>query len=362
MMVCLSPNGLNRVRADAPPKRVFVGTLDGVTVLEREGAGNAWRNAGQALKGLHISSLLFEPRRGGLFAGIHGSGLYASSDGGQKWDLKTRGLTQPHVYSLAALGNNGDTTLYAGTEPAHLFRSTDYGESWGELSTLRSVPGNEKWMFPAPPHQGHVKGVVFDPRDRRTLFACIEQGGLFKTADGGQTWRELAGYSKPEDLAYRDVHRLVLRPSNPDVMYITSGEGLYCSTDGGEHWEHLTNRSFRIGYPDQLHVSPYDDKVMFMSGSSKSPNFWRDSHVAESTVARSRDGGRSWEVLEQGLPKSMRANIEAISMAVWPDGYALFAGTTDGDVFHSDNEGKSWSRIAAGLPPVSKVGHYRFLR
>lgn len=171
--------------------------------------------------------MLLEPQRNGLFAGVHGAGLYASMDGGETWELKTRGLTQQHVYTLASLERNGDIVLYAGTEPAHLFQSLDYGETWQELPALRTVPDADQWRFPAPPHLGHVKHIVFDPRDNRVMFACIEQGALLKSKDAGQCWHELSGFYKPEvDQVYKDVHRLVMRPSNPDQMYFTGGEGL----------------------------------------------------------------------------------------------------------------------------------------
>jgi photosystem II stability/assembly factor-like uncharacterized protein len=104
--------------------------------------------------------------------------------------------------------------------------------------------------------------------------------------------------------------------------------------------------------------SPLDDQVVFMAGAHTGPGTWRDTHDADATIGRSRDGGRTWEIIDNGLPEHMRGNIEALSMAVWPGGFTLFAGTTDGDVFASEDGGERWSRIAAGLAPVSKGGHY----
>ncbi len=193
------------------------------------------------------------------------------------------------------------------------------------------------------------------------MFASIEHGALLKSTDAGKSWNELSGFYKPEDEVYKDVHRLVIRPSNPDQIYFTGGMGLYSSSDGGQSWEHLTQRSWRIGYPDALFTSPINDMVMFMAGASKAPQNWRQTKTADATVARSRDGGRRWEILE-GFPKSLRGNIEAMSMAVWANKFALCAGTTDGDVFLSEDEGESWFQIASGLAPISKAGHYRQLQ
>jgi photosystem II stability/assembly factor-like uncharacterized protein len=358
MTVCLSPNGSNVFEAQTAPDEVLVATIDGVARLRSTGPGATWRSEDIQLPGLHISSILFEPVGGGLFAGVHGEGLYYSADGGRSWEPRMSGLTVKHVFSLASAQRAGSVVLYAGTEPAHLFQSTDYGETWTELPTLRQVPELDKWTFPAPPHAGHVKAFAFDPRDDRTFYVCVEQGALLKTADGGQTWRELAGYAKREDRAYKDVHRLVLRPDQPDDLFMTNGNGFYLSHDGGETWEHVTDRTFRIGYPDQLVVSPLDSQVLFMAGSEVSPGAWRTTHHANATVMRSSDGARTWEPAGNGLPENMRANLEAMSLCSYPGGFSLFAATTDGEVFASDDQARTWRRIASGLPPVSKVGHY----
>lgn len=362
MQACLSPNGGTTYRGDAPPRALLVATLDGVVALARAAPGAPWQVARRTLPGIHISALLLEPRRGLLFAGVHGEGLYRSQDGGATWEPCTRGLTQLHTYALGAVPHNGDTDVFVGTEPAHLFRSRDYGDSWEELPSLRTVGSPEKWCFPAPPHLGHVKTIDYDPRDSRTLYVGVEQGALLKSRDGGATWRELDGYSRPDDDVYKDVHRIVVDPREPDVLWMTTGVGLYRSDDGGETWERLSDRRSRIAYPDGFLVSPRDADVLFISGSNQSPGEWRHSHHASAAVMRSGDRGRTWELVTNGLPADMRPNIEALSVYAWPGGYTLFIGDTDGDVYASDDEGEHWTCIASGLAPISKVNHYAPLR
>src|SRR5262249_51341399 len=156
MVVGVSPNGRSTYVGEDPPSRLLVATIEGIAVLERTGTDGDWRHDTTVLDGLHISSILVEPTRGGIFAGVHGSGLYRSLDGGQTWELKTRGLTADHVFTVAAVQRGGEVVLYAGTEPVHLFRSTDYGETWEDLPAL---PGMRQdcWTFPAPPHAAHTK-------------------------------------------------------------------------------------------------------------------------------------------------------------------------------------------------------------
>ncbi len=186
------------------------------------------------------------------------------------------------------------------------------------------MPGTEFWTFPEPPRSAHTKMVTFDPRNTQRIYAAIEQGALLKTEDGGQSWRELADYSKPDDGAYRDIHNVMLLPSDPQTVFMATGVGLYKSGDGGERWERLTDEDFRLAYPDHICLSP-DERILFMSGARLHPGHWMSGHIADTTIVRSRDGGNSWDTEPQGFAVAPRANIEALTMACWPGGYALFA-------------------------------------
>jgi photosystem II stability/assembly factor-like uncharacterized protein len=290
-----------------------------------------------------------------MFAGVHKGPVYASADLGETWQLRDKGLTQRDVFSLGCVNFESKLKVYAGTEPAHLFESDDLGQSWREIVSFRTIPSLPNWSFPAPPHIAHVKNITFAPGEPTTIYVSVEQGGLFVSKDAGTTWRELQGF-------YEDVHRLIVRQSNPNWFYITGGNGLYRSMDGGESWEHLTDRSMRVGYPDPLLVHPRQEDLMFMSGALTAPAHWRKNGTADSRIARSRDGGENWEILNNGLPVHIRGNVEAMAMEVWDDSFGLFAGTTDGDVFYSDDEGEQWTKIVTGLPPISKHLHYNLLQ
>lgn len=362
MIACLSPNGQNVNTGAAPPNRLLVATLRGISVLERDRPGARWADRGLRLEGHHCSSLMIEPRRGGVFAGMHSGGLHFSPDGGETWEKRSDGITIEHVFSLGYAHKHDDVVLYAGTEPASIFRSDDYGRSWVELPGVKETKGREKWSFPSPPHQAHVKTMTIDPRNPDVIYAGVEQGDLLKTTDGGATWRVLDDYSKPTDWTYRDIHLVVVHPWDSAELYLTTGMGLYRSRDAGAHWELIVDNSFHIGYPDHLIVSPRDVDTMFMAGAGKDPGTWQTSHNAGGTVARSRDRGMTWTDASRGFPDDRRPNIEAMSIAAWHDGFVLFAGTTDGVVFASEDEADSWTMIADGLAPVTKGRHYRALQ
>lgn len=358
---CLAPNGMNVYRGNAASTRLLVGTAKGVVALERA-PGRDWSLAGTALDGPHISSMLIDPIRGGVYAGVHKGGVFFSPDQGRSWEERSEGIRVKHVFSLGCAVEGGQPVIIAGTEPVSAFRSRDEGRNWEECPNLRDMEGKEKWMFPMPPHIAHAKTIAVDPRDPKTIYVGVEQGGLFKTRDGGNSWRELDSYSKPEDEAYRDIHQIVLRPNHPDEVFLTSGNGLYRSRDGGENWDQLTQRgSFRIGYPDKLIFSPSDDRTMYICGSLGNPGTWIRLHTANATVMVSRDLGESWTIVSKGLPEPMTANLEAMCMYAWPGGFELFGGTTDGAVYFSDDGAESWRHIAGNLAPVSKVEHFRLL-
>jgi photosystem II stability/assembly factor-like uncharacterized protein len=358
---CLAPNGMNVYRGNAAATRLIVGTAKGIALLERA-PGKDWGFTGMALDGPHISSMVIEPIRGGLYAGVHRGGVFFSPDLGGSWEERSAGIHVKHVYSLGCAVENGQPIIYAGTEPVSAFRSSDEGRNWEELPGLHDMKGKEKWEFPMPPHVAHAKTIAVDPRDPKAIFVGVEQGGLFKTIDGGRNWHEIDSYARPDDEVYRDIHQCVLRPSHPDEIYMTGGMGLYRSEDGGKSWVHLTGRNFRIGYPDKLIFSPLDDRTMFMCGSFGNPGTWIKLHTANSTVLVSRDLGESWLPAANGLPDPMTANIEAMCLYAWPGGFELFAGTTDGNVYCSADGAESWRRIASDLAPVSKVEHFRLLQ
>jgi photosystem II stability/assembly factor-like uncharacterized protein len=355
--VCLSPNGVDFYRLERAPDDVLVATIDGVARVRR--GARRWRVETACLKGLHVSSLMRDPG-GHLFAGIHGVGLYRSRDDGARWELARNGIKEDHVFSLACRETRSGVELYAGTEPAHLYRSTDDGEHWVELSGVRDVASVAQWNFPAPPFQAHVKHVAFDPRDDRVLLVCVEQGALLKSEDGGKSFRDVP-FQDGSYVLNKDTHRVVFNPRDPNEMFLPGGDGIAASRDAGKSWRHLTTPEMRVSYPDHFYVSPEEEGVLYAAGGGDPPNVWRETGDARAAIVTSRDNGESWMQISDGLPAELPGNIEAVTMAQWPGGFGLIAGTTDGEIFASFENGRNWRLIAGGLAAVSKCVHARNL-
>jgi len=363
--ITVSPNGRNFYDYRGPATELLVGTADGIVAFNRAALDAPWQETHRELRGKHIESLVVEPTSGMIFAGVNRGGIWASEDGGQSWERRDDGIASDKIYALNYVQAGEELRLYAGTEPAELYVSTDFGHHWRHLPALRNVPSVNDWTFPGGDRIAHVKTIAFHPSDPNTVYVGVEVGGAFKSTDGGETFRELN-----EGGFHVDVHRLMVAPSRPDDLYMSTGRGIYHSTDGGEGWEKLPlpgvgtdGRAANQGiyYPDGLVILPGQPDVMFTSGANSAPPFWGQNGGASARVGRTRDGGRTWEYLAEGLAGG-RANIEAMTMEVHPGGFELYPGTTDGNVLTSEDDGEHWTTIAAGLAPVSKGGHYRGVR
>ena len=354
MTIALSHGGTTMYSSPSRSNELWVGTRQGIAVLERDSGG--WRIARHMLADKHISAIHQEPESGMFFVGAFHGGLHVSNDHGATWEARTTGLTEHDVYSIASCRSNGSTRLYAGTEPAHLFRSDDLGEHWTELPALRSVPSVPDWSFPVPPHIAHAKHINFDPHDPDTVYVSVEVGGLLRSRDRGETFEQLHGI-------YEDAHRLVIHPEDNQRLYAVTGRGLYVSFDGGKSFEEWISRPSEIGdYPDGCVLHPHNPDLMFISCAQFNPGQWRKTHFAGARISRSIDGGRNWEILKNGLPDRLQASIEALCLEAAGDEVSIFAATTSGDIHHSDDAGDSWSVIASGLAPISKDAHYKDLQ
>lgn len=363
MVVCLSPNGAAISSSDEPANEILVGTIRGIVHFERESPDLPWKESRRSIEDVHVSSVLYEEESGTIFVGGHGQGgLWASTDRGMTWERRQTGIEENHIFHLAAQKVEGGIRMLAGVEPAALYCSMDLGQSWTRLPALNKVPGTEKWTFPPPPHLAHAKNVAWHPSDPDTFYVCVEQGALLKTTDAGEHFTELASYESPDDLWYHDTHRIVIKESDPNTLFLASGEGIYRSEDAGETWKHIQTRDDRLGYPDAMAIDPHNENTIFIAGAGDPPRTWVDQQLGTSNagVIRSDDNGETFREVTAGLPDPVIGNIEAMSLSSHLGGVELFCGTATGEMYYSGDRGDSWEVVAVDIPPVSKVHHYRW--
>lgn len=342
--ILLSAGGDPIFRTKESPCEAIVGTVDGVFVLTRSRDGD-WEVCDRALEGCFVSAIT-SLADGTLIAGTHGKGLARSDDGGRSWRWINNGLTQFDVWSVRAGQLDGRDVVFAGTMPAELYRSDDGGATWRDLPALHEAPSRPLWNFPPPPHLGHVKDIVVD--DGR-LIVAIEVGALLLSNDGGETFSELPVAS---DATGCDPHRILVHRDRPDRIVLASGLGVTTSDDGGKSWR-TGPAPEGLDYPDPAVLHPDDPNLIFIGGGTGWPPHWYARGRAMGRIARSRDGGATWERLLGGLPDGQRAVFGAMTLAADEHGFLVLAGDTDGQIFESRDGGDHWTMIAE-LAPLSK--------
>lgn len=354
MLVCLSHGGSTVYESEGHATSLAVATAKGVVFLVRDTASAAWRESHRGLTDFHVIGLAHERISNMIVATMHDGGIAVSDDGGRTWQDRSAGVPSKNVYCVTIAYRSGRPRLYVGTEPARLYSSDDLGRSWREHTALRDVPSVSKWTFPAPPHDAHVINVTVDPTDPDRVFACVEQGGLFRSADGGETWTELLGFND-------DVHRLMILNKDRRQLVMPTGYGFYRSSDSGDSWQDQSDRIQPVGYPDPMVIDPRREDVMVLAGGEADPFHWMQEKTARAHILRSTDGGLTWRKPDSGLPERFDASFEAMALCSRPGASSVYAGNTAGEVWSSDDDGASWRRIADGLPPVSKTIHYLIL-
>jgi len=350
-MILLSNAGTNIHSTSGPSNSLLVGTVDGVFLLKREAHG--WEVKKQSLAGCFVSAVTALPD-GTLIAATHGIGVARSTDGGYTWTWSNEGLAHVDLWSARGGRLMGRDVVLVGALPAHVYMSEDRGITWRELSALRKVPSCPQWIFPPPPRIGHIKDIVLDGN---RLLVGVEIGALLVSEDFGESFRELPVDPNPREC---DIHRILVHPDRPGRIIIANGlVGVMTSEDGGATWTRNPMPA-NSHYPDPIVIHPHEPDLLFLAAGVGWPPHWYERGRARGKIARSRDGGKTWERLLGGLPDGQRALFSAVTIEAWKSGYSLYTADTDGQVFESLDGGDRWS-IIADVAPVSKGEFYRGL-
>src|SRR4030095_4078313 len=171
--------------------------------------------------------------------------------------------------------------LYLGVSPALLYWSDDGGASWTAGGGIRRLPGHERWTFAPPPHIPHVRSVVPDPQVIGAVYIGVEEGGIYRSGDQGETWESL------NEGLYWDVHTGT--PASEGLRaHAPTGRGFYRSDDGGQHWRYLMSGLERR-YTVPLVVSQQHPDRLYTAAAAGAPPGQR--HGAHARPAPTRDGG-----------------------------------------------------------------------
>ena len=347
---------------------LLVGTKKGAFLLDGDAARESWSLRGPFCEAWPIHHVVADPASGAIYgAGGNewfGPAVWRSGDLGDSWAHSSEGLAYPEgqepikaVWSLASDGS----CLYAGVQPAGLFRSDDAGRTWRHLAGLQDHPSRPEWE---PGGAGLIlHSLVLHPGDPRQIWIAISAAGVFHSGDGGETWEARNKGTRndylPEGQRYPDygqcVHSLVMAPGMTDRLYQQNHCGMYRSNDGGRSWDSVeAGLPSSFGFPAAAH--PRDPATLYLvplNGDSQG-RYMPDGKTA---VWRTRDGGDSWQDLRAGLPQQ-NAFLGVLRQALATDPLdpaGVYFGTTSGALFASPDEGESWRCIVQHLPAITSV-------
>jgi hypothetical protein len=367
------------------PPRILAATRKGLFLIERTGGPTSpWRITRTSFLAEHVIMALPDPRDGSLYAalslGHFGAKMHRSSDLGATWqeigvptypsppegevekDMWGRTLEWKldRIWALEAAGPDEPGTLWCGTLPGGLFRSDDFGATWRINEPLWYEPRRKQWMGGGADLPG-LHSILVDPRDSKRITCGVSCGGVWVTADGGKSWDcraegIWAEYAPPEhkhNPVIQDVHRLARCQAVPDTLWAQHHNGIFRSTNAAELWtdiSHLKDISpTSFGFAVAAH--PTDPlTAWFVPGVKDEHRLPPDGKVC---VARTRDGGESYELLRTGLPQEHAYDITfRHGMDVDASGNRLAFGSTTGSLWVSEDQGDTWLTVSEHLPPI----------
>jgi len=353
--------------------RIHVATRKGLFTVERTGEGvDSWRVSGVDFLGDPVTMVLEDPRDGALYAALNlghfGPKLHRRDAPGGDWRevAVPRHDTAPgqdeapsvrQVWELTAGGADQQGLLWAGTIPGGLFVSHDRGESWRLNRALWDRPERAQWFGGGYDEPG-IHSVIVDPRDSRRVVVGVSCGGVWVSEDGGESWEcrtrgMYAAYMPPERREapeIQDPHRIACCTHSPDVMWVQHHNGVFRTTDGGRAWVEIEGVApSNFGFAVVVHPSE-PGTAWLVPGVKDECRVPVGGRVA---VARTRDAGRSFEVLTEGLPQEHAYDlVYRHALDIDARGDRLAMGSTTGSLWISEDQGNRWHTVSNHLPPI----------
>jgi photosystem II stability/assembly factor-like uncharacterized protein len=308
LLLATSASALPAEKADKKTDKTSAKTSDKKTDKKPKDPWSAGTFSGLALRGIgpaitsgRIVDLAVDPNDSNTW--------YVASAAGGVWKTKTHGVSWTPVFDSTGSYSVGCVTIdphdslvvWVGSGENNSQRSVSYGDG-----VYKSVDGGKTWTNMGLKNSEHIGKIVVDPRNSDVVYAAAQgplwaaggDRGLYKTTDGGKTWKAVLTVS--ENTGVTDV---VMDPRNPDVLLAAS-------------------------YQRRRHVWTLIDGG------------------PESAIYKSRDGGANWTKLSAGLPKEEMGRIGlAVSPADPNTVYAIIEAARDaGGVYRSQDGGANWEK------------------
>ena len=357
---------------------VLIGTRKGAFMFYSDADRAEWHMSGPHWPGSDIFHVVYDARRDGCLYvvdnnPIFGSQIHRSEDFGETWHDSSNGpsirstdaFTVNRIWQIVPGPSDEPDLMYAGGDPACLFRSEDGGDTWSEVESITSHPTREFWF---PGFGGMcLHSIVVDPHTVGRMWIGVSAAGVFGTDDGGQNWHPKNKGVRADFLPERFPefgqcpHKLDAHRIDGETLYQQNHCGVYRSDNGGEDWIDISDGlPSRFGLamaihptdPDTIYVLPEDRAVGDELGGGM-----RYVTDAKMRVFRTRNRGADWEPLTTGLPQQ-NAYLHAMRDGLATDMMqpcGVYVGTSTGQIYYSRDEGETWDMLADLLPPINSV-------
>ena len=374
---------------------VLVATRKGAWLFHGDARRKVWRCDGPHFLGHSISHVQLDPRDGRTLlaaakTGHLGPTIFRSTNLGRTWKEAAQppafanpgnlanlanglpGRSVDHTFWLTPGHASERDTWYAGTSPQGLFRSVDGGVSWLPLPGVNDDAQFREWMGSAQdgtPDGPKLHSIIIDPRDPTHLYFAMSGGGVHESRDAGKSWAPLIQGLEVVDgfdvasVTFHDPHCVRLCPSAPDRLYQQNHCGIYrldrSANPAADAWQRIGRKMPKrvgdIGFPMVVHPRDANTAWVFpMDGTTVWPRTSPDGRPAAYIT---RNAGRTWQRLDQGLPEAqawwtLKRQAMTVDAQSTP---ALYLGTTSGELWLGRDEGARWSNIARHLPEIYAV-------
>ncbi|TLF76757.1 WD40/YVTN/BNR-like repeat-containing protein [Nocardia cyriacigeorgica] len=350
-----------------------IGTRKGLFLARSIDGRSSWEVSTPQFPVADVKALAIDTRgpRPRLLTGVlnshFGPTMVSSDDLGETWTEpddaplafpEDTGAALEGVWQIAPATANEPDVVYAGVEPAALFRSTDGGRTFELVRGLWEHPHRPQWQPGGGGLALHT--ILTHPSDTRRLAVAISTGGVYQSADGGASWtptnKGVTADFMPDEVPEwgQCVHKVARDAQTPSTLYLQNHGGVFRSVDDGLSWQRIDGGlpPSNFGFPIVAH--PRRPGVIYTFPLDAEMERFRFPPDARFAVYRSEDGGDTWSAQTDGLPQVpfWAAVMRDAMCADDADPAGIYVGTRNGEVYCSPDEGDHWQLVADKLPDV----------
>lgn len=355
--------------------KLLIGTSKGLVIYHKK--KEQWEVESVHFQGFPVSMVYVDDRDQTWWLGLAhrhwGQKLHFSKDEGQTWEVVSmpvypkgtevspgKAASLRKIWCMQGGGPDQPGWLWLGTEPGGLFLSKDHGQTFDLVASLWNHPSRMdpgKW-FGAGRDEPFIHSIVVHPENSQQVYIAVSCAGVFESKDGGQTWQpknkglKAAYLPNPHVEIGHDPHLLLACPADPDVLWQQNHCGIFRSTDGGEMWQDVTDASGLADYGFALAIDEKDPLKAWVIPAVSDVE--RVAPGLSLCVCHTKDGGKSWHAQRTGLPQNTCFDIVFRHSLARKNELMVF-GTTTGNVYLSEDDGRNWACLSNNLARVDYV-------